>query len=157
MMESIRVCVTAVSVYLCAASLTGISSIPASRLSLIDAAQAAPPAAHRGAHRTVRPHHGHRSVDVDVRGRGGYRRDVDVDVHRRGRYRSVDVDVDVRHRPPVGAVAAAAAVGTWVATLPRSCTTVVTYGVTYHDCSGAYYRPYYRGTTLVYVVVDAPG
>ena len=94
---------------------------------------------------------------MDVRGRGGYRRDVDVDVHRRGRYRSVDVDVDVRRGPSVGAVAAAAAGGTWVATLPRSCTTVVTHGVTYHYCGGVYYRPSYRGTTLVYVVVDAPG
>ncbi len=119
-----------------------IRGLPISKLSLIEAAHAARPAVHRSAHRTVRPHRGHTNVNVSRSGSRGHR--------------SVDVDVDVRRRPPVGAVAAGIAVGTRVATLPRSCTTVVRYNVTYHHCGGVYYRPYYQGTTLVYVVVDAP-
>lgn len=43
-----------------------------------------------------------------------------------------------------------------MATLPRSCTRVVTDNVTYHNCNGVYYRPYYQGTEVVYVVVDKP-
>jgi hypothetical protein len=139
--------------------LTGIHGAQLSGLSLIDAAHAARPGAHRGAHRTARPAGGRKHVDVDV-DRGPGRRDVDVDVHRRGRNVSVDVDVD--RRPGVGAVAAGVAVGTAIAvgtrvtTLPSSCTTVVTAGVTYHHCGSVYYRAYHEGTTVVYVVVDAP-
>ena len=160
-MKSIRTVAIVMSGYLLGTALPGIPGAPISKLSLIDAAHAARPAAHRSAHRTAhrtaRPSRGHTNVDVDVRGRGGYR-SADIDVNRSGSHghRSVDVDVDVRRRPTVGGVAAAIAVGTRVATLPRSCTTVVTYGTTYHHCGGVYYRPYYQGTTVVYVVVDAP-
>ncbi len=160
-MKLMRTAVVLVSVYLLGNFLSDIRGLPISKLSLIEAAHAARPAVHRGAHRsahrTVRPNRGHTNVDVDVRGRGRYGR-ADVDVSRSGSrgHRSVDVDVDVRRRPSVGAVAAGIAVGTRVATLPRACTTVVTYGVTYHHCGGVYYRPYYQGTTVVYVVVDAP-
>src|SRR5215468_5562701 len=48
-----------------------------------------------------------------------------------------------RVTPGVGAVAAAGtavAVGTTVAALPASCTTVVIQGVAYRQCGGAYYR-----------------
>jgi hypothetical protein len=48
------------------------------------------------------------------------------------------------------------AVGTRVRTLPRNCTTVITRNVSYRTCDGVYYRPYYEGTTVVYVVVEAP-
>jgi hypothetical protein len=44
------------------------------------------------------------------------------------------------------------ALGTRVYTLPGGCTTVIRGGVTYHQCDGAYYRPYYEGNTVVYVV-----
>ena len=44
------------------------------------------------------------------------------------------------------------AVGTVVPALPGGCTTVQVNGITYHQCSGVYYRPYYQGTTLVYQV-----
>ncbi len=152
MMKRIKNIAIVMSVYLLGTVLPGIPSMPQLNLSLIDTAYAARPAVHRSAHRTARPARGHTSVDVDVRGRGGYRRDVDVDVDRRGRHRSVDVDVDIRRRPHVGGIARAIAVGTRVATLPHGCTTVVTY----HHCGAVYYRPYYQGTTLVYVVVDAP-
>ena len=134
--------------------LVEIPGAPLSGLSLIGSAHAAPPAAHK----TARPAPRRRNVDVDVdvdrRGRGRRDVDVDVDVDRRGRHKSVDVDVDVDRRPRVGAVAVA--VGTTIAALPRSCTTVVTDDVTYHHCDGVYYRPRYSGTKMVYVVVDAP-
>jgi len=42
--------------------------------------------------------------------------------------------------------------GTRVYALPTSCTTVISGGMTYHRCSGVYYRPYYEGNTVVYVV-----
>ena len=62
------------------------------------------------------------------------------------------------HRGAAVAVGVTTAVvlGTRVATLPPSCTTVITAGVTYHQCSGTYYRPYYQGAEVVYVVVEAP-
>jgi hypothetical protein len=44
------------------------------------------------------------------------------------------------------------AAGTRVHALPAGCTTVVTRGVKYHNCGGVYYRPYYEGNTVVYVV-----
>jgi hypothetical protein len=140
MTKSVKIIAIVISVYLFGTVLVGLPGAPMSELSLIDAAHAARPAVHRSAHRTARPARGHTSVDVDV--------------DRHGRHRSVDVDV--RRRPSVGAVAAAVAVGTRVATLPSGCTTVVTDDVTYHQCGGVYYRPYYEGTNVVYVVVDAP-
>jgi hypothetical protein len=139
--------------------LTGIGGASLTGISLIDAAHAARPAAHRGAHRTARPSGGRKHVDVDV-DRGPGRRDVDVDVNRRGRNVSVDVDVD--RRPGVGAVAAGVAVGTAIAagtrvtTLPAGCATVVTDGVTYHHCGSVHYRAHYEGTNVVYIVVDKP-
>jgi hypothetical protein len=144
MMKRIKSSAIIISFYLLGSVVPGISSVPLLNVSLIDTAHAARRAAHRSAHRTARP--------------ASRRTNVDVDVDRHGRHRSVDVDVDVRRGPSVGAVAVAAAivVGTRVATLPRSCATVVTDDVTYHYCDGVYYRPYYEGTTVVYVVVDAP-
>jgi hypothetical protein len=44
------------------------------------------------------------------------------------------------------------AVGTRVYTLPGGCTPVIKGGVTYYQCGGVYYRPYYEGSKVVYVV-----
>jgi hypothetical protein len=46
--------------------------------------------------------------------------------------------------------------GTVVATLPPSCTMVGTSGTALYDCGGAYYRPYYSGSNLVYEAVQNP-
>jgi len=46
--------------------------------------------------------------------------------------------------------AAAAASTAYVTSLPPSCTTVVSAGVSYRSCDGNLYRPYYQGTTVVY-------
>ena len=153
MMKRMKTIAIVFSICLLGTVLVGLPGAPSLELSLIDTAHAARPAVHRSAHRTARPARGHTHVDVDVDGRGRVR-DVDVDVDRHGRHRSVDVDVD--RGPRVGAVAAAVAVGTRVATLPSGCTTVVTDDVTYHHCGSVYYRPYYEGTKVIYVAVDAP-
>lgn len=46
------------------------------------------------------------------------------------------------------------AAGTRVTTLPGGCTTVMRGGVKYHHCDGVYYRPYYEGNKVVYVVEE---
>ena len=53
-----------------------------------------------------------------------------------------------RHR----AVRRAIAIGTRVRVLPAGCTTVIRHGFSYHYCGEVYYRPYYEGTTVIYVV-----
>ena len=46
------------------------------------------------------------------------------------------------------------AVGTRVYSLPGGCTTVVKRQVTYHYCGGVYYRPYFEGNTVIYIVEE---
>ena len=97
-----------------------------------------------------------RDIDVDI---DGVRRDVDVDVDvdGYGRHRDVDVDIDVDHHVRPGAVVAAViAIGTRVHVLPTGCGKIIVGGVVYHSCSGVYYKPYYEGTTVIYIVVDGP-
>ena len=82
-------------------------------------------------------------------GRRAPRRAVRHD-HRHDRYD------DVRRGRAIVRGVTTVAVGTRVRRLPTSCTTVITRNVTYRHCEGAYYRPYYEGTTVVYVVVEEP-
>jgi hypothetical protein len=42
--------------------------------------------------------------------------------------------------------------GTVVTTLPTGCTTIIVNGISYQQCGTVYYRPEYRGGTVVYVV-----
>jgi hypothetical protein len=42
--------------------------------------------------------------------------------------------------------------GRRVRTLPAGCKTVTMRGVKYHNCGGVYYRPFYEGDRVVYVV-----
>lgn len=48
------------------------------------------------------------------------------------------------------------AYGTRVYALPSGCTTVIAHGREYYYCGGDYYRPYYQGNEVVYVVVQEP-
>jgi hypothetical protein len=48
------------------------------------------------------------------------------------------------------------AYGTRVTVVPAGCTTVVVIGTTYYVHEGVYYKPYYEGNTVVYVVVEQP-
>jgi hypothetical protein len=50
----------------------------------------------------------------------------------------------------------AAVVGSIVHTLPPSCAVTVVNGVTYQNCGGTWYAPQYAGTSVQYVVVNAP-
>src|SRR5690242_9089777 len=68
----------------------------------------------------------------------------------------------VAYRPhPVARTAAvvgtaavtAAVVGSVVRTLPPSCTTIVSAGVTYQQCGSTWYQPHYSGSQVTYVVV----
>lgn len=48
------------------------------------------------------------------------------------------------------------AYGTRVTVVPVGYTTVVVTGTTYYVQGGVYYKPYYEGNTIVYVVVEQP-
>ena len=48
------------------------------------------------------------------------------------------------------------AIGTRMYTLPTAYTTVVYTGTTYYVVDGEYFRKYYEGSKVVYVVVDEP-
>jgi Family of unknown function (DUF6515) len=82
-----------------------------------------------------------------------------VNVNRNVNVYSTSVSYDRWGHPVARAAAATAtavAVGTMVASLPPSCTTVLVGGATYHSCGGAYYQPVYQGSGVEYVVVNAP-
>ncbi|MDM8545992.1 hypothetical protein [Candidatus Venteria ishoeyi] len=48
------------------------------------------------------------------------------------------------------------AIGSIVATLPDNCFNVITRGISYHNCRGTYYRPYYENNAIIYEVVSDP-
>ncbi|MBW2244288.1 MAG: hypothetical protein JRH01_20080 [Deltaproteobacteria bacterium] len=52
---------------------------------------------------------------------------------------------------------AVVSVGTRVVALPGGCTTVVTMGVSLHQCGPTYYQPVFQSGSVVYVVVQPPG
>jgi hypothetical protein len=77
--------------------------------------------------------------------------------------RNVNVDVDHRGYGYGGAAAVAgaavitaAAIGTVAHSIPPSCTTVVSGGVTYQQCGNTWYQPQYAGTSVTYVVTNPP-
>jgi len=59
---------------------------------------------------------------------------------------------------PILAFGAGMAIGSIIAasTMPSSCTTIVTSGVSYRQCDGLYYQPFYQGDTVVYKSVASP-
>ncbi len=59
---------------------------------------------------------------------------------------------------PVLAFAAGMAIGSVIAasTMPSSCTTIITNGISYRRCDNSYYQPFYEGDTLVYRSVVSP-
>ena len=54
------------------------------------------------------------------------------------------------------AVTTAAIIGSVVHTLPPSCTTVMSAGVTYQHCGNDWYQPQFMGGSTTYVVVAGP-
>lgn len=61
-----------------------------------------------------------------------------------------------RHHAVGAAAVGAYAVGRRFYALPTGCGSIIVGGVRYYRCTDVYYRPYYEGATVVYVVVDAP-
>ena len=49
-----------------------------------------------------------------------------------------------------------AIIGSVVYSLPMDCSTLVVNGIAYQQCGNAWYQPRYEGTTVQYIVVDAP-
>ena len=87
--------------------------------------------------------------------RGNVNVDRNVNVNR-----NVNVDVDRNWGYAGGAAAVAVGtaivVGAVVSTLPPSCSTFMSDGVTYQNCGGTYYVPRYDGPNVVYEVVAPP-
>jgi UDP-3-O-[3-hydroxymyristoyl] glucosamine N-acyltransferase len=110
-----------------------------------------------------------RSASVDrsanVNRNTNINRNVNVD-------RDVDVNIDRRYGGsgygccynPVGraavataaAVTTAAVVGSMVHSLPPSCQAVSIDGYTYQQCGSTWYQPQFQGSSVTYVVVNAP-
>ncbi len=86
------------------------------------------------------------------------RANVNVHVHRGVAVAPVGYYHPVARTVGVAAAATATAivVGSIVSTLPTSCSAVVVGGLTYHQCGSTWYQPRYSGTTVSYVVVNAP-
>lgn len=55
-----------------------------------------------------------------------------------------------------GAAVGAAIVGSYYSALPSGCASVYRVGNPYYQCGSAWYQPVYSGSTVQYVVVDAP-
>jgi hypothetical protein len=75
--------------------------------------------------------------------------------------RVVAVRTSVAYRPrPIARTAAvvgtAMVVGSVVASLPPSCSTMTVDNVTYQHCGSSWYRPFYAGTQVSYTVVNPP-
>ena len=52
--------------------------------------------------------------------------------------------------------ATAIAIGTAVASVPKTCVPVLINGISYQQCGSTWYQPQYVGTNVQYVVVVAP-
>ena len=117
---------------------------------------------------------GNRNANRNVNRNTNRNRNVNRNTNRnvnvnRNVNRNVNVNVNHRHYGgvrsyghyrgrPILAFTAGLAVGSIVAaaSMPSSCTTVVTNNVTYRRCGNSYYQPFYEGDTVVYKVVASP-
>jgi hypothetical protein len=93
-----------------------------------------------------------RNVDVD--------RDLDVHGNFYGGYdrwgHPIAAGAAVGAAAGVAGAVTSAALGSTVAVLPPSCSTVVVDGIGYSQCGSTWYEPYYSGTTVQYMVVSPP-
>ena len=98
-------------------------------------------------------------------------RDTNRNVNRNvNRNRNVNVNVNNRYYGghgrgygyyggrPILAFSTGLIIGSVIASasMPTTCTTFVTNGISYRQCGSSYYHPYYQGDTLVYKVVASP-
>lgn len=103
--------------------------------------------------------------NVNVNNNRNVNRNTNVNVNR-----DVHVDVDNgwddhgwNHHPVATAAAVtatvavtSAVVGSMVHSVPPSCQTIVSNGVTYSQCGSTWYQPSYVGSQVQYVVVNPP-
>lgn len=93
-----------------------------------------------------------RNVNVD--------RDLDVHGNFNGGYdrwgHPVAAGAAVGVAAGVAGAVTSAAIGSQVAVLPPSCSTVVVNEIGYSQCGSTWYEPYYSGTTVQYMVVEPP-
>lgn len=83
---------------------------------------------------------------------------VNVDNHGGGYYDHYDDWDDHWHPVATAATVAvtAAVVGSIVRSIPPSCSTVIVNGTSYSQCGNTWYQPQYSGSSVQYVVVNAP-
>ncbi len=84
------------------------------------------------------------SDEAEARGRGGYRGGGRGVVRRTARRRAIR-----RHYLYHGGVRRA-----YVTGLPVGCPAVIYADVRHYYCENIYYRPYYQGNTVVYIIVE---
>lgn len=105
------------------------------------------------------------NVDRNVNRNVNVNRNIDFD-------RDVDIDVDHRYggwgygccyhpaataaAVTAAAVTTAAVVGSMVHSLPPSCEGVSVNGFTYQRCGSTWYQPQFSGSSVTYIVVNAP-
>jgi hypothetical protein len=95
-------------------------------------------------------HDANRNAEVnrDVNANANVKRDVAVHEGYYGQFDRWGHPIAAATPPTLGAV---------VATLPDAgCTSFAVGGVAYRRCGSTYYQPFYRGSTVQYVVVPAP-
>jgi hypothetical protein len=89
-----------------------------------------------------------RNVNVD--------RDIDVHGNFNGGYDRWGHPIAAGAAVGAAAAVTSAALGSTVAVLPPSCSTVVVDGTGYSQCGSTWYEPYYSGTAVQYIVVSPP-
>ena len=124
-------------------------------------------AAQRPANRPANRNIDHnRSIDRNRDVNRNVNRNIDRDVH-------VDVDHHYDHHDhwhdwddhpfataaavTAGVAVTRAGIGSIVDSLPPNCVTTVINGVAYQQCGNDWYEPRYAGTSVQYVVINAPG
>ena len=130
----------------------------------------APQRAGGGADRNIhgQTYNGNRPGNGSINRNGNFNHNANIN-NNTNINRDVDVNVDVDDHwdhdyHPVargvafGAAAAvtAAAINSVVYSLPPACVVSPYSGLTYYHCGSAWYEPRYEGTTVTYVVVNAP-
>jgi len=91
-----------------------------------------------------------RNVNVNVN------RNVDVNVRGGGYYGGCCYHEYHPVATAAAVVATAAIVGSIVASIPPSCTTVMVNGFAYRQCGNTWYQPQISGSSTTYVVVNPP-
>ncbi|HVK50931.1 MAG TPA: hypothetical protein VM469_04230 [Pseudoxanthomonas sp.] len=82
---------------------------------------------------------------------------VDVDYHDHDHWNDWDDHPFATAAAVTAGVAVTSAViGSIVNSVPPSCVTTVVNGIAYQQCGNTWYQPQYAGTTVQYVVVNAP-